>query len=124
MNSWGNDKLEAKIDEMLTSSVSRGSEPDGFMVRFMPRRPMFPWFSVVYVLIGAAVLGFFLSQWLGEKNLENADYVSLFSIDRFSNLFSGVTTGGLISALAIILGLGGAILTFLPEKQQVLKHIL
>ena len=124
MNSWGNDRLEEKIDEMLTSSVSRGSEPRGFSVRFMPRRPVFPWLSVVYVLIGAAVLGFLMTQWLGGQNLENIDYRSLFSFERLSGLFSGVTSGELISGLAVILGLGGAVLTFLPEKQQGLRHLL
>ncbi|MCP4647616.1 MAG: hypothetical protein GY852_07760 [bacterium] len=124
MNSWGNNRLEAKIDEMLTSSVNRGAEPFGFSVRFMPRRPLFPWLSVVYVLIGAAVIGFFFAQWIGGQNLENADYGALFSFNRITDLFSGVTAGGLVSGLAIILGLGGAILTFLPEKQQGLGHLL
>ncbi len=124
MNSWGNNRLEEKIDEMLTSSVSRGSEPAGFTVRFMPRRPVFPWLSAVYVLMGAAVLGFFMAQWLGGQNLEDIDYVSVFSFEKLSGLFSGMTSGGLISGLAIILGLGGAILTFLPEKKQILRHIL
>ena len=123
MNSWGNDRLEMKIDEMLTFSVSRGSEPAGYSVRFMPRRPLFPWLSLVYVLIGVALLGFFMAQWLGGQNLENMNYRALFSFERLSGLFSGVSAGGLISGLAIILGLGGAILTFLPEK-QVLKHLM
>ncbi|MCD4708511.1 MAG: hypothetical protein K8S62_12335 [Candidatus Sabulitectum sp.] len=124
MNSWRNDRLEEKIDEMLTSSVSRGSEPAGFSVRFMPRRPMFPWLSLVYVLAGAAVLGFFMAQWLGGQNLENIDYISLFSLERLTGLFSGMTFGGLISGLAVILGLSGAIFTFLPEKQRVLRYML
>ena len=124
MNSWGNDKLEAKIDEMLTSSVSRGSEPTGFRVRFMPRRPVFPWISVVYVLIGAVILGFFFAQWLGGQNLENTDYRSLFSFSGLSTLFSGVSTTELISGLAIALGLGGAIMAFLPEKQQVFRYLM
>ncbi|MCK5130657.1 MAG: hypothetical protein KAR40_00715 [Candidatus Sabulitectum sp.] len=124
MNSWGNDRLEEKIDEMLTSSVSCGSEPRGFSVRFMPSRPTFPWLSIVYVLIGAAVFGFFMAQWLGGQNLENIDYRSLFSFERLSGLFSGVTSGELISGLAIILGLGGAVLTFLPEKRRVFRFML
>lgn len=124
MNSWGNDRLEEKIDEMLTSSVSRGSEPAGFSVRFMPNRPLFPWMYVVYVLAAAVVLGFFMAQWLYGQNLENIDYVSMFSFERLSGLFSSVSTGGLMSGLAIILGLGGAILTFLPEKQQRLRRLL
>ncbi len=124
MNSWGNDRLEEKIDEMLTSSVSRGSEPRGFSVRCMPRRPLFPWISVVYVVAAAVVLGFFMAQWLHGQDLENVDYVSVFSLERLSGLFSGVSVGGLMSGLAIILGLGGAILTFLPEKQQGLRHLL
>ncbi len=124
MNSWGNDRLEEKIDEMLTSSVSRGSEPRGFSVRFMPRRPLFPWISVIYVVAAAVVLGFFMSQWLNGQNLENIDYRSMFSFERLSGLFSGATSGELMSGLAIILGLGGAILAFLPEKQQGLRHLL
>jgi len=124
MNSWGNDRLEEKIDEMLTSSVSRGSEPRGFSVRFMPRRPLFPWIYVVYVLAIAAVLGFFMAQWLNGQNLENIDYGAMFSFERLSSLFSGVSAGGLMSGLAIILGLGGAVLAFLPEKQQGLRHLL
>ncbi|MEA3265903.1 MAG: hypothetical protein U9P42_03035 [Candidatus Fermentibacteria bacterium] len=124
MNSWGNDRLEEKIDEMLTSSVSRGSEPRGFSVRFMPRRPLFPWIYVIYVLAAAAVLGFFMTQWLNGQDFENVDYVSVFSFERLSGLFSGITIVGLMSGLAIILGLGGAILTFLPEKQQGLRHLL
>lgn len=124
MNSWGNDRLEEKIDGMLTSSVSRGSEPRGFSVRFMPSRPLFPWMYVVYVLAAAVVLGFFMAQWLGGQNLENIDYISLFSLERLTGLFSGMTFGGLISGLAVILGLGGAILTFLPEKQRVLRYML
>lgn len=124
MNSWGNDRLEEKIDEMLTSSVSRGSEPKGFSVRFMPSRPLFPWMYVVYVLAATIVLGFFMAQWLYGQNLENIDYVSMFSFERLSDLFSSVSTGDLMSGLAIILGLGGAILTFLPEKQQRLRHLL
>ncbi|MCK5785018.1 MAG: hypothetical protein KAH54_00520 [Candidatus Sabulitectum sp.] len=124
MNSWGNNRLEKKIDEMLTSSVSRGSEPAGYSVRLMPRRPMFPWLSLVFVIAGAALLGFFMAQWLGGQNLENIDYGSLFSIERLSGLFSGLSAGRIVSGLAIILGLGGAILTFMPEKQQVLKHLM
>lgn len=124
MNSWGSDRLEAKIDEMLISSVSRGSEPDGFRVKSMPRRPMFPWLYVVYVLIAATVLGFFMGQWLNGQNLESIDYRSLFSMEKVSGLFSGVSSGGLISGLAIFFGLGGAILTFLPEKPRQLRHLL
>ena len=124
MNSWGNHRLDKRIDEMLTASVSSGSEPAGYAVRIMPRRPLFPWLSLTYVLVGTAVFGFFMAQWLGGQNLESIDYGSLFSMERLSGLFSGLSTGKLISGLAIILGLGGAILTFLPEKQQVLKHLM
>ncbi len=124
MNSWGNDKLEELIDDLLTSSVSSGAEPKGYQVRCMSRRPVFPWISVAYVLLGAVILSFFFAQWLEVQNLENINYVSLFSIEKVTELFSGVTTSGLISSLAIILGLGGAIVTFLPERQQTLKHLL
>lgn len=124
MNSWGNHRLEEKIDEMLTSSVSCGSEPKGFSVRLMPRRPLFPWISVVYVVAAAVLLGFFMSQWFDGQDLENVDYVSVFSFEGLSGLLSGVSTVGLISGLAIILGLGGAILTFLPERQQGLRRLL
>ena len=124
MNSWGNDRLEEKIDKMLTSSVSRGSEPAGFNIRLMPRRPVLPWFSVVCVLIGAVVLDFFMAQWLSGQNPGNIDFGSVISFERVSNSISGVTPEGIISGLAIILGLGGAILTFLPEKRHILRHIL
>lgn len=124
MNSWGNDRLEEKIDEMLTSSVSRGSEPAGYSVRFMPHRPLFSWLPLIFVLAVAAVLGFFMAQWLGGQNLESVDYGSIFSFERLTGLFSGATFGGIVSGLAIILGLGGAILTFLPDKGQILRHIL
>ena len=124
MNSWGNDRLEEKIDGMLTSSVSRGSEPAGYSVRFMPRRPLFPWLPVIGVIAVASVLAFFMAQWLGDQSLETVDYGSMFSFERLTGLFSGATSGGIISGLAIILGLGGAILTFLPDKQQILRNIL
>jgi hypothetical protein len=124
MNSWGNDRLEEKIDAMLVSSVSKGSEPSDFRVRFMPRMPVFPWLTVLYVLTAALILGFLMAQWFQGQNLESIDYASVFSIERVSDLFSGMGSGGLISTLAVILGLGGAIMAFLPEKLRVLRHML
>jgi hypothetical protein len=124
MNSWGNDRLEEKIDAMLVSSVSKGSEPSDFRVRFMPRMPVFPWLTVLYVLTAAVILGFLMAQWFQGQNLESIDYASVFSIERVSDLFSGMGSGGLISTLAVILGLGGAIMAFLPEKLRVLRHML
>jgi hypothetical protein len=124
MNSWGNDRLEEKIDAMLVSSVSKGSEPSDFRVRFMPRMPVFPWLTVLYVLTAALILGFLMAQWFQGQNLESIDYASVFSIERVSDLFSGMGSGGLISTLAVILGLGGAIMAFLPEKLRLLRHML
>jgi|GEM_PF-1471937 len=124
MNSWGNDLLEEKIDTMLASSVSRGSEPSGFRVKFMPRRPVFPWLTVVFVLSTALILAFLMAYWLQKQDLTGIDYSSVFSVERVFNLFSEIGSGGIISALAVILGLGGAIMAFLPEKKRPLRHML
>lgn len=124
MNSSGNSRFETLIDEMLTSSVSRGSEPEGFKVRFMPRRPIFPWLKLVYVLSGAVVLSCFMAHWFSSWNFENTDFQSMFSLERLWSMLSGVSSGGLVSALAIVLGLIGAILTFLPEKPGITQRLL
>ena len=124
MNSWGNDELERRIDELLASSVSRGSEPEGFKVNLVPYKPQFPWLKVSYVLVVAVIAGFFMVQWLNTQNLENIDYNSLFSLSTLSGFVSGINPGQAVSLIAIAVGLGGAIISFLSERQRVLHHML
>lgn len=124
MNSWGNDKLERRIDELLASSVSRGSEPEGFSVHLIPSRPPFPWMKVAYILIAAAIAGFFMNQWLSLQNLDDIDYGSVFSLETLSGLFSGISTGKAVSLIAVAIGLGGTLISFLSERQRVLHRML
>jgi len=106
---------------MLAASVSSGSEPDGFSVRLMPRRPVFPWFAAASVMAVFSVLGYLMARWLGGQNLGSINYAELFSVETISGLLSSISCGQPIFCLAIVLGIAGAVVTFLPEKQQMLK---
>lgn len=124
MNSWGNDILEKRMDELLLSSVSCGSEPADFTVSLVPRRPAFPWQKILYVLVAAVILGFFMVQWFQVQKLEAGDYKSIFTANSFSTLFSGINPGELVSIVAIVIGLGGTLVAFLSEKKRVLHRML
>ncbi len=124
MNSWGNDKLEKRIDELLSSSVCTGAEPSGFRVSLIPLRPAFPWYKVAYVLIAAVVLGFFMVQWFQMQKLETGNYDSIFTAESVSGLFSGINSSELVSIVAIVIGLGGTLVAFLSERNRVLHRML
>ncbi len=120
MNSWGNDRFERKIDELLTDSVKPGAEPKGFSVNIMPTRPKMPWVLMVSILVGAVVLVILGSQWLISLNL---DYSADFSYENVSGFISEKVTVDLVFALAIILGVGGILLSFFPNSKRVLNYI-
>jgi len=124
MNSWGNDKLEGRMDELLTSSVSRGSEPAGFHVRLTPVKPSFPWLTIAYILAAACIAGFFTVQWLAGQNLASMDFGSLFRIDTLTGMFDGISSGKAVSIVAVIIGLFGTVISFLPDKPRVLHRML
>jgi hypothetical protein len=121
MNSLVDNTLNNRIDEMLAASVSSGSEPDGFSVRLMPRRPVFPWLAAASVAVVFSVQGYLMARWLGKQDLGNIDYAAVFSVETFSGLVEGIHCSQPVFCLAIVLGLAGAIVTFLPEKQQILR---
>lgn len=116
MNSLPDNRLEETIDQLLAASVSPGSEPDGFYIGPMPRRPEFPWMQLVYALAGVAIFGFFLMDWLLSQNIAEIDFIHLFSLDGVSALVFGVSSG----TLATLLGLAAAALLMLPEKLKLL----
>ncbi len=124
MNSWGNDKLEGRIDELLTSSVSRGSEPAGFHVKLTPVKPSFPWLRIAYILAAACIAGFFMVQWLAGQDPASLNFGSLFKIDTLTGMFTGISSGKAVSIVAVIVGLFGTVISFLPDKPRVLHHIL
>ena len=124
MNSWGNDPLERRIDELLASSVRRGSEPSGFTVKLAPRRPPFPWLKVAYILIAAAVAGFFAVQWLAGSNLQDIDYSSFTSLDGVASLFSGMSAGRAVSIIAMVVGLLGTAISFMSDRHRLLHPML
>ena len=122
MSSLVDNTLNDRIDEMLAASVSSGSEPEGFSVRLMPRRPVFPWLTAAIVVVVFSVMGYFVARWLGEQDLGSVDYAAVFSVETLGGLLRGVHCGQPVFCLAIVLGLAGAVAAFLPEKQQMLKY--
>ena len=121
MNSWGNDSFERKIDKLLTDSVKSGAEPTGFRVDIMPARPKLPWVLMVSILVGAFILVVLGTQWLVSLNL---DYSTGFSYEKVSGFVSEKVTVDVVFALAIILGLGGILLSFFPRNKRLLNHIM
>lgn len=124
MNSWGNDELEGRMDELLASSVSRGSEPVGFSVKLALHKPPFPWFSIAYILVAAVIAGFFMVQWLAGQNLASINFSSLFDLDSLAGLFAGISSGKAVSIVAVVIGFFGTVISFLPDRRRVLRHIL
>jgi hypothetical protein len=120
MNSLPDNRLEETIDQLLASSVSPGSEPEGFRIVPMPSRPEFPWMYLVYALAGLSLFGFFLVQWLLAQPLEEINYIHLFSVDGITALFSGLSSG----TLATLFGLAAAAALMAPEKLKLLYRTL
>ena len=118
MNSLPDNQLEETIDQLLAASVSPGSEPEGFRIEPMPRRPEFPWMQLVYALTGVSIFGFFFMDWLFSQNMAEIDLMNLFSLDGVTALFTGVSSG----TLATLLGLGAAAVLVLPEKMKLLSR--
>ena len=116
MNSSPDNKLEETIDQLLASSVSPGSEPEGLHIGPMPSRPEFPWMYLVYALAGVCICGPFLVQWLLRQQLEEIDYIRVFSFDGISALCSGLSSG----TLATLIGLAVMAVLILPEKLKLL----
>ncbi len=120
MNSLPDNRLEETIDQLLASSVSPGSEPEGFHVGPMPYRPEFPWIQLVYALAGISIFGFFLIDWLLMQNLEEIDFMHLFSLDGITALFSGVSS----EILATLFGLAAAVLLIFTGKLKFMYRTL
>lgn len=120
MNSLPDHRLEEQIDQLLASSVSPGSEPEGLHIGPMPRRPEFQWMQLVYALAGVSIFGFFLIDWLFSQNIEEIDFISLFSLDGVASLASAISSG----TLETILGLAAAAVLILPEKLKILCRSL
>ena len=120
MNSLPDNRLEETIDQLLASSVSPGSEPAGFRIGPMPRRPEFPWMQLVYAVVGLSIFGLFLVQWLLMQNLQEVDYMHMFSLDGITALFSGISSG----TLATMLGCAAAVSFLLPEKLKLIYRAL
>ena len=116
MNSLPDNRLEEKIDQLLASSVSPGSAPEGLHIVPMPCRPEFHWMPLVYALAGVCIFGFFLIQWVLSLNIEEVDFIHLFSWEGITALMTGVSSG----TLATLLGLAAAALLILPEKLKLL----
>jgi hypothetical protein len=119
MNSLPENRLEEKIDQLLTSSVSPGSEPEGLRIGLMPRRPEFQWMQLFYALAGVGLFGFFLIQWLFIQNIEEVDFIHLFSWEVISVHLYGISSG----TVATIIGLAAAALLILPEKLKLLYRM-
>jgi len=120
MNSLPEQRLEETIDQLLTASVSAGSEPQGFHIGPMPRRPEFQWMQLFYALAGVGVFGIFLMDWLFSQNIGEVDFIHLFSLDSVSSLLGSVSSG----TLATLLGLAATMWLILPEKLKLLYHKL
>ena len=120
MNSLPDHKLEEAIDELLTASVSPGSEPEGFRIAPMPLRPEFQWVQLFYALAGLSIFGFFLIQWLLSQNIGEFDFLHLFSLDGATSLVGNISSG----TVATLLGLAATMLLILPEKLKLLYRTL
>jgi len=120
MNSLPDNRLEETIDQLLSASVSPGSEPHGFHIGPMPRRPEFQWMQLFYALAGVGVFGFFLIDWLFSQNIGEVDFIHLFSLDGASSLLGSVSSG----TLATLLGLAATMVLILPEKLKLLYYKL
>ena len=118
MNSLPDNQLEETIDQLLAASVSPGSEPEGFHIAPMPRRPEFPWMQLIYALTGTGILGFFFMDWLFSQDMAEIDFMHLFSLDGVTALFTGVSSG----TLATLLGLAAAAVLVLQEKLKLLSR--
>ena len=120
MNSLPDNRLEETIDQLLTASVSPGSEPQGFQIGPMPSRPEFQWMQLFYALAGVGVFGVFLIDWLLSQNMGEVDFIHLFSLDGMTALFSGISAGSLVT----LLGLAAAAAVLVPEKLKLLYRTI
>ena len=120
MNSLPDNRLEETIDQLLTASVSPGSEPHGFHIGPMPSRPEFQWVQLFYALAGVGVFGVFLLDWLFSQNLGEVDFMRLFSLDGVASLLGSISSG----TLATLLGLAATMWLILPEKLKLLYYKL
>ena len=116
MNSLPDNRLEETIDQLLASSVSPGSEPEGLHIGSMPSRPEFQWMYLLYALVGLSISGFLIVQWLLGQHLEEIDYIHLFSLNGITALCSGISSG----TLATLFGLAAAVSLILPDKLKLL----
>ena len=112
MNSLANEAADDKLDRLLIASVSPGAEPAGFRIGPMPARPVFCWSGLVYALAGVGILGFFMTQWLLNLEMETINTTALLSVDELIRLIESMVQGH----WATMLGLAAAAWIFLPEK--------
>ncbi len=124
MNSWGNDELEKRMEELLSSSVRRGSEPAGFSVKTVPRRPGFPWGRMVFLVAAACAGVFFLWQLPVVKDLGSIDYGAFFSTDGAAGFFSAISQGKAVSTAAVLTGITGGLVCLFPDLGRVLRRML
>ena len=120
MNSLTENRQEQKLDQLLISSVSPSAVPTGFRIRPMPARPVFPWLTLTYALIGTSLFGFLLYPWLVQQNFEVLDYKPQLSLDGISMLITGISSGTWVS----LVGIFGLALALVPEKLRLLYRIL
>lgn len=118
MNSLPDNKLEETLDQLLASSVSAGSEPEGLHIGSMPSRPQFQWMYLVYAAGVFSLSGFFFVQWLLGLHLEGIS-IHLFSLEEVVALLSRVSSGTLVT----LVGIFTVAAFILPEKLKILYRI-
>lgn len=124
MNSWGNDELEKRMEELLSSSVKRGSEPAGFSVKTVPRRPGFPWGRMVFLVAAAGAGAFFFWQMPMVKDLGSIPFESILSARGAAGILSGISRGRAVSSAAVVTGIVGGVMCLFPDLGRVLRRLL
>lgn len=118
MNSWGNDSLERRIDELLGSSVSPGSEPGTVHLTAFPSKPVFPWNVMMYAALAVVAVGGLLARWIIGLKLETVEYGHVLpGLEKMGRFVSEPGSVEAVSAAAIVAGIAGIIMVLLSFRR-------
>ena len=71
MSSLNDREFDAKMDELLTASVSAGAEPAGLSISPMPPRPRFNWMLAAAIPSGIVLAGVLMYTWIAAQATGN-----------------------------------------------------
>jgi hypothetical protein len=127
MNSFDQGKLDARLDQLLESSVGPHAVPAGLNIGPMPVRPKFNWVLLVGACLGVGLCGFAAARWLISLNYTellaacsgsgmSSDWLSTVNWqDIAGQLSTSTLLSGLIGVIVIVAAL-------LPEKWKTLAQ--